>query len=433
VLYLLSRRQSFAQSEDVVRLDMITITVADISLTAILGVLLLFAWFQNRGTQSLGWWGAAHLILGAAVVAIGVGNAVHIPALTNVGLAAMVFAYALMWNAARSFEGRDVRPLWVFAGPCFWLLASLSGAARSIDVEVMISSSILAIYNFAGAYEYWRGRAERLISRWPAITLLVVTGAGFLSWVALAVWRPIAVSGSIYSSEWFPTVILVTLLGRVALAFIVLAMAKERLEQAQRTEALTDPLTGLPNRRAFFRRAARRVRPVGIQKVAVLLFDLDHFKLVNDRYGHAFGDRVLKAFADTLMQSVKATDVIGRVGGEEFAALLPEASLEEAIAVAERVRSEYARTVSTLDGVQVRSTVSVGVAGCAKVADCSLHAMLLRADVALYAAKEAGRDCVRFENPSHPIRPRADALPGKRRLAAPQTMGIERVFDNPVT
>jgi diguanylate cyclase (GGDEF)-like protein len=186
---------------------------------------------------------------------------------------------------------------------------------------------------------------------------------------------------------------LVTVIGRVALAFIVLAMAKERLELQQRLDALTDALTGLPNRRAFFRRAARRLRAQAEtpSTVAVLLFDLDHFKQINDRYGHAIGDRTLKLFAEALADEVRADGVIGRVGGEEFAAFLPNTQLSAAVALAERVRDAFAAAAEAIAGVPVRGTVSVG-ATAGNASDSSLDVLLGRADMALYAAKKSGRN-----------------------------------------
>jgi diguanylate cyclase (GGDEF)-like protein len=195
-------------------------------------------------------------------------------------------------------------------------------------------------------------------------------------------------------------------------------MAKERLELRQRNEALTDPLTGLPNRRAFFRQALRRMRPQhgAAGPVAVLLFDLDQFKSINDRYGHGYGDQVLVLFAEILSSRLKATDVIGRVGGEEFAVLLPGTDLASAAIAAERVRAAYEDSAAVIDGNAIRATVSVGVAA-TEAADCSLHELLGHADSALYSAKAAGRNCIRLVDARSKNRTDGPALPG--RVAVP--------------
>jgi diguanylate cyclase (GGDEF)-like protein len=408
---------------------MMTMSIADMAVTAILGVLLILAWLQNRGTQSLAWWGGANLVLSVAIVMLGAGGATGNALLMDIGLCAMVFASALMWNAARLFELRDTRPVLIFAGPCGWLVISFSQNASTANVELIVSASLLAAYTSAAAIEYWRGRADALISRWPAILLLAITGVGFLAWVPLTIWMPItaSTSGSVFTSAWFPAAVLASILGRVGLAFVVLAMAKERLELRQRTEALIDPVTGLPNRRAFFRQALQRMRPESGNSAptSLLLFDIDHFRRINDRHGHALGDRVLKMFGDTLSDNRNTIDVIGRVSGAKFAVLMPGTDLQTALEAAERVRRAFANAASKLDGVSVGGTVSVGVTS-ASSSDCSLHKLLGRADVALFRAKERGRDQVQIldaerSRASHTGKSRyfeAEANAGRRDVAS---------------
>ena len=187
---------------------------------------------------------------------------------------------------------------------------------------------------------------EQLPSRWPAVGLLVVTGLGYLSWLPLNLAMPISESQWVDASVWFPVVILVTLLLRVALAFIVMAMAKERRALEQRVEALTDALTGLPNRRALFEAADAlgHDRDLKGDAISVLIFDLDHFKQTNDRFGHELGDRVLKLFAITAQAHCHGTGLVARLGGEEFAAILPGADPLEAVGTGEAVRRAFARS-----------------------------------------------------------------------------------------
>ena len=125
----------------------------------------------------------------------------------------------------------------------------------------------------------------------------------------------------------------------------------------------------------------------------MLLIDLDHFKSINDRFGHALGDHVLEIFTDTARQSVRASDLIGRLGGEEFAAILTDTSVEKAIAVAERIRESFAQAALEVDNHPVGATVSVGVVHC-KEAALDIASLLAQADQALYYAKERGRNRV---------------------------------------
>jgi diguanylate cyclase (GGDEF)-like protein len=127
--------------------------------------------------------------------------------------------------------------------------------------------------------------------------------------------------------------------------------------------------------------------------LSVAVFDLDHFKSINDRFGHAIGDRVLQVFAETARANLRSTDIIGRLGGEEFAAVLYDVSREKAVALAERIRSTFAEVAGEVDGRPVAATVSIGlVVNGEKQLD--VGELLGQADQALYYAKERGRNRV---------------------------------------
>ncbi len=170
------------------------------------------------------------------------------------------------------------------------------------------------------------------------------------------------------------------------------------LEQRLHDTAATDFLTGLPNRRHLVERMeqelARIQREPGAT-VAVLMFDLDHFKAINDVHGHATGDEVLKHSAALLRQELRRVDSIGRIGGEEFAIILAGANMMEAGIFAERVRARLASTPMLLNGLRIDVTVSVGVAAM-QPGDTCVAASLSRADTALYEAKQSGRDRVQM-------------------------------------
>jgi diguanylate cyclase (GGDEF)-like protein len=176
-------------------------------------------------------------------------------------------------------------------------------------------------------------------------------------------------------------------------------MAKERTELRHRIAAMVDPLTGISNRRAFLEDAERlakrhNTRP---RPSAVLLIDLDHFKSINDRFGHAVGDRVLEIFTEAARQSVRVTDLIGRLGGEEFAAVLYDTPSDKAVAVAHRIREGFARAAQDIEGRPVCATVSIGVVHCdGPVFD--VGELLAQADQALYFAKQRGRNRVELAN-----------------------------------
>ena len=187
--------------------------------------------------------------------------------------------------------------------------------------------------------------------------------------------------------------------GEAAYCLIVRDMSEHRdtADQA-RNAALCDHLTGVGNRRAFFeaaetemRRWRQRRRPL-----SVVLFDADHFKAINDTYGHPAGDAVLRHIARTLTATFRQVDVVARVGGEEFAVLLPSADLASARAVAERLRAALEAQPALTDAGPVFCTVSAGVAVMNEQTQ-SVEALLKRADQALYAAKDGGRNTVRCQ------------------------------------
>lgn len=158
--------------------------------------------------------------------------------------------------------------------------------------------------------------------------------------------------------------------------------------------AMLDPLTGLPNRRAFFDRARqafehRRRHPAAL---SVLMIDIDHFKAVNDRYGHAAGDAVLAELARRMALVLRPQDTLARHGGEEFSVLAPDASLQGAEQLGQRLHRAVVEHPVIVDGQPLAVTVSIGVAACAP--DDTLEASLRRADEALYAAKAQGRNRV---------------------------------------
>jgi len=377
-------------------LDVNTLFMVTIYVEAILGLLLLFVWAQNTQIYAVAWWGFAHLIRAASIVLFGMyGSA---PDLITIDLAnALLFtAFAVTWTGARVFDGRPVEPVYLVTGAVIWLLVCrLPVLADAIDTRAMIASGIITAYTWLTAYEFWRGRSEQLVSRWPAIFMLFAHGALFLLRTPLATMLPWSPSNNMLESVWLTVLSFEALLFTISIAFILLAMAKERTEWRHRTAAMVDPLTGIANRRAFLHDAGLLAKrhSANPRPTAVLLIDLDHFKSINDRFGHALGDRVLEMFTDAARQSIRSSDLIGRIGGEEFAAVLSDTSRDKAVAAAERIRSSFAQMAQDVDGRPVFATVSIGLVHCEE-AVLDVPELLAQADQALYFAKENGRNRV---------------------------------------
>ena len=180
-------------------------------------------------------------------------------------------------------------------------------------------------------------------------------------------------------------------------------MVKERNEAASAAVARTDSLTGIANRAAFLENAERllqRCRHDGAP-VSVMMFDLDRFKAINDRHGHAVGDAVIRKFCEIATAALRPSDVFGRIGGEEFSVVLPGSSIEAAGIRADRIRVSFAEGCRTIRDRQIDATVSVGVSGSLDAKE-QFDALLEYADRALYDAKAEGRNRVKRAELPHP-------------------------------
>ena len=175
-------------------------------------------------------------------------------------------------------------------------------------------------------------------------------------------------------------------------------LMEQQLEAARREAEMladTDMLTGTNNRRAFFNLGKQTLHLAqrNATPVSLIMFDLDHFKQINDLHGHAAGDQVLQEIAKTAAEQVRASDVLARLGGEEFAILMPQTTLEQAVKLAERLRLSLELLEISFHGKSLHCTGSFGVSH-AKQGQDSLDKLLARADHALYEAKHSGRNRV---------------------------------------
>lgn len=376
------------------KLDAPTLVTVTIFVMVVMGALYLLSWSQARQTLALGFLGAAQLVGAVAVTLFGLRDV--IPDWLSIGLAnaAMLGAFGLVWGGACSFEGRRVPVAWMVAGPLLWLATCLVPPFyASLGARVILCSALSGLYCALAARTLWHARGDRLPSRAPAAILLASEGLLLWARIPATLVLPAPPSGTPVQLGWVTVLCFVALLYTVAVSVLFMALAKERLEAEQRRVAGTDPLTGIANRRAL---AAEAGRALAAGPAALLLFDLDHFKRVNDTFGHAVGDAVLIGFCAAASRVLPAGASFGRLGGEEFACLLPGADAAEAAALAETMRlAVAAMRPAHAPGLAV--TVSVGVARSAGAGDFA--SLLGLADRALYQAKAQGRDRVVLAGP----------------------------------
>jgi len=266
----------------------------------------------------------------------------------------------------------------------------------SIEARIIYASAVAAVYSGDAAVEFWRGRRERLASRVVAVTTLGLHAAFYLLRIPSTLLAPPPPRLNPLTSPWVAILCFVTLLFSIALAFTCMALVKERAEREQRIAASTDPLTGVANRRAFA--SAAQAALASHRHAALLLFDLDRFKAVNDIHGHAVGDAVLMGFCAMVASLLPREAMLGRLGGEEFACLLPDASPAEALARAEELRRTFAG-LAVPELPSLRVSVSIGIALARNGSDFEM--LMRRADAALYVAKHGGRDRVAVADLEH--------------------------------
>jgi diguanylate cyclase (GGDEF)-like protein len=206
------------------------------------------------------------------------------------------------------------------------------------------------------------------VSRWPAIFMLFAHGALFLLRTPLNAILPWSANSHGFESVWMTVLSFEALLFTIAIAFILLAMAKERTELLHKTASLVDPLTGIPNRPRIHGNGDSRGSSARIQHQAggVLLIDLDHFKQINDAFGHGVGrSACCRSFAETRGERTSRPEASSHGwAARNSRVLLDDCDAQKAVAVAERIRADFAMFAAEVDGCAVNGTVSVGVALC---------------------------------------------------------------------
>ena len=373
-------------------LDIPTLYLVATMVAAMLGAMLLFFGGQEN-IPALQWWGTAYL-LGAASVALWTIASATLGEVLSLALNAVGFvACGMVWNASRVFHGRKPNLPGLLLGAMAWIAAVVTLAPEATALRMTIGAAIVAIYGALTATELWSERRRTLQKRWPAVAVPLLHGFVLMLPILLGDLLHPHDSGAFTGSIWVTVFAIELVLYAVGTVFLIFMLVAERTVTAHKTAASMDPLTGMFNRRGFAEATSRVIeREANAGRPAtVLIFDIDHFKSINDRFGHPAGDEILKLFAAVVVNTLRITDLSGRIGGEEFAALLP-CSLEEAVVAAERVREAFENSGIIDESGPVETTVSIGVAG--GPAGTELEVLLAAADTALYQAKRGGRNRV---------------------------------------
>lgn len=356
---------------------------------ACLSLTLFGTWMAARSDKFLLTWAVSVLVVVCEVFAYDAYIKAPGTALGVLTLAVLLLGFSVMLGAAHQFRTRRSPLPLIALGVGISCALALPPMALGYDgLGFMLENALAALLLFGTAYEYWRGRAEAPVHLIGVSLLYSLTAASFVLCAAVLAWDGKLVLGHA-PSNWAEDLSLV-IASMTGIGALSLALNQGRLARHHQREAQTDALTGLLNRRALF--DLHGTTPVSAF-TAVVVFDLDGFKAINDQFGHAAGDEVLRVFAEVLCAGLRPNDSAARMGGEEFAMVLRRILPEVAGATAERVRAAFAaRTIETETG-PLRCTVSAGFAF-GSTDGMSFDKVLSAADKALYAAKRAGRNRV---------------------------------------
>jgi diguanylate cyclase (GGDEF)-like protein len=269
---------------------------------------------------------------------------------------------------------------------CFYQFVEPNLPVRIVALNLGLTSlSLLMLLDVANAPK--RTPVEQLL-----LGLILVTCLGFFlrPFVYLI---PGITAAQIEADYWLMVSISDALLCAILAVAIFAVIAVDVMENIKR-EAQTDVLSGLFNRRGFEARALDALaQQTNVAPVAILLSDLDHFKSINDRFGHSSGDKVIRRFSQILKEQAPREAIIARLGGEEFAVLLPRGQADAAHSLAEAARAAFKKVAPAIVSREISPTASFGIAIARE--DEGLLALIERADRALYQAKNDGRDCIR--------------------------------------
>lgn len=352
-------------------------------------LVLVLTWLGTRTSRYLRTWAVGLALIVGGVLAYGL-NETYEPAWQYAAFALMIAGFAAIYVGAAQFRTDNARtdPV-IFAWIGVSVTMGLVFALGFSGLGTVIANLGCAMFFGLAAREHWLGRAESPLPQIAMAGLYAVTVVSFLLCAAALLLHGDLVLTA-RPSNWAEDLNSITIIVVLpAAGAVAMALHQLRGTAAHRLLAMTDPLTGLLNRRALFDLAGNEALPAG---TAVVMLDLDGFKAINDRFGHAVGDEVLRRFAHVVHRNIRDTDAAARLGGEEFCLILHGLDAAGAHSATDRIRAELEAT-SALSPDYGPPTVSAGIAVSSTDGD-SFDRLLRDADERLYGAKDAGRNRV---------------------------------------
>jgi diguanylate cyclase (GGDEF)-like protein len=377
-------------------LDVYTLFICELYVLGFLSIIMIFAWSGAQYDRVLGYTAIAIMATMIAVWLSSLRSEEQQFLPVAVGNMLVMLAYGMLLCAFRVFSGQRPGFSWLFGALLWALLCCFPAFYYSLPKRIMVSCLLCISYTSALIILLTRSRACLQITFWPAQLLLWFHLGFHLTRMCFDSKTPHHSHGAIGGSAFSGYVILESILFVIGLTLTILAMVNERTQIRYKQASLRDPLTSVWNRRALFAQAgiAEKKSEQQQKMLAALVFDLDHFKSINDRFGHNQGDRVLLDFCRVVEKILPAESTFSRLGGEEFAAIFV-GDVQKAQALCEEIR--LLAMISRPDNIEY--TVSIGIAaGKAH----SFTSLMMMADKALYQAKKGGRNRIETVIPAPP-------------------------------
>ncbi len=379
-------------------LDIRTMMVMLSALSVLFSALLMLAGLHDNNTRGVQHWAAGSLCIG-----LGLGFSYSDMGLDRIsmllsGSTLMAVAIGLQFNGIQIFKtGRcNLYIPWLLAGIVFIQSIWFVVFYPDIHARVVANSLAFAIGNAACA------RALFIRIAQPLRTAYWFTGASFAVVATMFLARAVVIflappdTYSLYAQTPInPATFFIGSMAQMCMAFGFVLMLNYRLATDLQKLASTDMLTGALNRRSLEQEAVRlsaRCKRTG-DTLALMMIDIDHFKSVNDRFGHPVGDEVLRRLAAVAQKTIRSDDYFARYGGEEFCILLPSTLEKDAWILADRLRQTYACMAMEFGGETLRSTISIGVSDSTHTG-VEFDSLIAAADQAMYRAKQQGRNRV---------------------------------------
>ncbi|MDH4413725.1 MAG: GGDEF domain-containing protein [Rhizobium sp.] len=396
-------------------LDVVTVFTYNAVINLAVMIVATIAWARNPGQKEIVFWALAAWAMVLGTICSSLTEHVPYNILGYVGGVIYVARTGLIRLGFKEFYAQPYRLWQAFSVSAVVCVAMVSAEVLEDPTPVRVSLIYLgsAINIGLGAQDLWRGKpGERLPSGRLSAMVYAVYALTSLAIVPLPILYPIQFEGTTPISDWLTYSSMLLLIFNLLAFLMAMVLKLERGGEIQRQLAERDHLTGLTNRRMFLHQAAKLSTEAG---TAIAVLDLDHFKRLNDTYGHKGGDDALVQFAERTSRLLPADAVFGRLGGEEFGICLPNHDRAAAWTMINTIRLAVAAEDIHSQNHRFRLTLSCGLV-VTEGPSRSLDAWMALADAGLYAAKDQGRNRVVLQEPPSQRDERAVAQPEKRSL-----------------